>query len=96
MTKTVALEAAETGVTCNAICPGWVLTAIVLKQIEDRAAASGKSVEEEKVLLCGEKHPTKRFTTVEALADTAAFLCSTAGGNMTGTQLTLDGGWTCT
>lgn len=96
MTKAIALEAAETGVTCNAICPGWVLTPLVNEQIKARALISGKSIDEEKALLCGEKHATKRFTTVAQIGGTAVFLCSPAGDNMTGTQLTLDGGWTAT
>lgn len=92
--KVVALEAATRGVTSNCVCPGWVLTPLVQKQIDARAAESGRPVAEEGRLLCGEKHPTQRFTTPEALGDTVCFLCSGAGDNLTGTEMRLDGGWT--
>ena len=94
LTKVVALENAETGITCNAICPGWVLTPLVQKQIDARAAAQGLSVEEAGRDLLSEKQPSKRFTTPEQLGELAVFLCSAAGSNMTGSSLTMDGGWT--
>lgn len=96
LNKVVALEAAEVKdarVTSNAICPGWVMTPLVKAQIEARAKESGKNFNDEAVALCGEKHPTLRFTTPEALGDAAVFLCSEAGDNMTGTEMVLDGGW---
>ncbi|OAN50913.1 3-hydroxybutyrate dehydrogenase [Magnetospirillum moscoviense] len=94
MTKVVGLECAETGITCNAICPGWVLTPLVQKQIDARAAAQGVSVADAGRDLLSEKQPSKRFTTPEQLGDTAVFLCSDAASNITGTQLAVDGGWT--
>ena len=92
--KTVALEAAGRGVTSNAVCPGWVLTPLVMKQIQARASETGNSFEREKALLCGEKHPSGTFTTPKALGETVAFLCGPAGDNITGTSISLDGGWT--
>jgi 3-hydroxybutyrate dehydrogenase len=94
VTKVVGLECAETGITCNAICPGWVLTPLVQKQIDARAAAQGVSVAEAGRDLLSEKQPSKRFTTPEQLGDTAVFLCSEAASNITGTSLAVDGGWT--
>jgi len=94
LTKVVALENAETGITCNAICPGWVLTPLVQKQIDARAEAHGLSGAEAGRDLLSEKQPSKRFTTPEQLGELAVFLCSDAASNMTGTNLTMDGGWT--
>jgi 3-hydroxybutyrate dehydrogenase len=94
LTKVVALECADTGVTCNAICPGWVLTPLVQKQIEARAASEGISVEKARAGLLGEKQPQLQFTTPEQLAALAVFLCSPAAANMQGSQLVSDGGWT--
>ncbi|MEM7732435.1 MAG: 3-hydroxybutyrate dehydrogenase [Pseudomonadota bacterium] len=93
-TKTVALEAAQDGVTCNAICPGYVLTPLVEKQIPDTAKARGMTEEEVKrdVLLAAQW--TKKFVTVEQLAGVALFLCSDAAENITGVALPVDGGWT--
>lgn len=93
-TKTVALEAAEDGVTVNAICPGYVLTPLVEKQIPETAEARGMTEEEVKrdVLLAAQW--TKKFVTVEQLAGTALFLCSDAAENITGVSLPVDGGWT--
>lgn len=93
-TKTVALEAAEFGVTVNAICPGYVLTPLVEKQIPETAAARGISEEAVKrdVLLAAQW--TKKFVTVEQLAGVALFLCSGAAENITGVSLPVDGGWT--
>lgn len=94
MTKTIALEVAEAGVTCNAICPGYVLTPLVEKQIPDTAKARGITEEQVKrdVLLAAQW--TKRFVTVEQLAGVALFLCSEAADNITGISLPVDGGWT--
>jgi len=93
-TKTVALEAAENGVTCNAICPGYVLTPLVERQIPETATARGLTEEQVKrdVLLAAQW--TKRFVTVEQLAGTALFLCSAAADNITGVALPVAGGWT--
>ena len=93
MTKVVAIEAANDGVTCNAICPGWVLTPLVQKQIEDRAQKNGTSVEAEKAALLGEKQPMKQFTTPEHLGGLAVYLCSDNAETTTGTALSVDGGW---
>ena len=94
LTKVAALENAQSGVTCNAICPGWVKTPLVVAQIEARAEANGTSVEHETQALLLEKQPSGQFTTVEQLAGAAVFLCGDAASNMTGTTVTLDGGWT--
>jgi 3-hydroxybutyrate dehydrogenase len=94
LTKVIALENAKSNITCNAICPGWVDTPLVRKQIEARAASSGNSVEVETARLLGEKQPNERFVTPEHLAELALFLCSEAGGSMTGAAYTMDGGWT--
>ncbi|QGX98422.1 3-hydroxybutyrate dehydrogenase [Roseovarius faecimaris] len=94
MTKVVALETAKEPITCNAICPGYVLTPLVEAQIPDTAKEYGISEDEaiEKVILL--KQPSKEFVTVEQLAGIALFLCSDAAAQMTGTTLTADGGWT--
>jgi 3-hydroxybutyrate dehydrogenase len=93
MTKVVALEAANNGVTCNAICPGWVLTPLVQKQIDDRAKASGKSVREEEITLLAEKQPMHSFTKPESIGALAVFLCSDAAATITGSAYSIDGGW---
>lgn len=93
LTKTVALETAETGITCNAICPGWVLTPLVQKQIDDRAAREGVSVEDATRELLQEKEPSLRFTTPEQLGGLAVFFCSPATDNVTGQSWASDGGW---
>ena len=93
-TKTIALEVAEHGVTCNAICPGYVLTPLVEKQIPETAQARGISEEAVKrdVLLAAQA--TKQFVTVEQLGALAVYLCSDAAAQITGTALPVDGGWT--
>ena len=93
-TKAAALESATTGVTVNAICPGWVLTPLVQKQIDARAAREGISVDQARVALLGEKQPSLQFTTPEQLADLAVFLCSPAADNVRGVAWAVDGGWT--
>ncbi|QPF76534.1 3-hydroxybutyrate dehydrogenase [Roseateles sp. DAIF2] len=93
-TKTVALETATTGVTVNAICPGWVLTPLVQKQVDARAAAGGISNEEAKKQLLAEKQPSLQFTTPEQLGELSVFLCSDAASNVRGQAWALDGGWT--
>ncbi len=94
LTKTIALEGAEQGITCNAICPGYVWTPLVENQIDDTAKARGISREEviRDVLLAAQ--PNKRFATVEELGALAVFLSSPAGQSITGTALPVDGGWT--
>jgi 3-hydroxybutyrate dehydrogenase len=93
LTKVTALENATTGVTCNAICPGWVLTPLVQKQVDARAAALKISNEEAKKVLLGEKEPSMQFTTPEELGGLAAFFCSPAGNNVRGVAWNMDGGW---
>jgi 3-hydroxybutyrate dehydrogenase len=94
MTKTVALENAATPVTCNAICPGWVHTPLVQKQIEDIAKEKGISIEQATDALLSEKEPSKRFTYAQDIAAMAVFLCGEHTGNVTGSAYVLDGGWT--
>lgn len=93
-TKTIALEVAEAGVTCNAICPGYVLTPLVEKQIPDTAKARGITEEQVKrdVLLAAQ--PTKQFVTTQQVAGTAVFLCSDSAASITGTNIMVEGGWT--
>jgi 3-hydroxybutyrate dehydrogenase len=93
LTKVVALETAKTGVTCNAICPGWVLTSLVQKQIESRARNSGVLLAQAEKELLEEKQPSGRFTTVEEIGALAVFLTSAAAVNLTGATLPVDGGW---
>lgn len=94
LTKVTALENATTGVTCNAICPGWVLTPLVQKQVDAKAAAMGLSNEDAKKLLLGEKEPSMQFTTPAELGALAVFFCSPAGNNVRGVAWNMDGGWT--
>ena len=94
LTKVVALENATTGVTCNAICPGWVLTPLVQKQVDAKAAALSISIAEATKLLLGEKEPSMQFTTPEELGALAVFFCSPAGNNVRGVAWNMDGGWT--
>jgi 3-hydroxybutyrate dehydrogenase len=93
LTKVTALENATTGVTCNAICPGWVLTPLVQKQVDAKAAALGVSNAEATALLLGEKEPSQQFTTPEELGALAVFLCSAAANNVRGAAWNMDGGW---
>lgn len=94
LTKATALESATSGVTVNAICPGWVLTPLVQKQIDARAAQNGIPVEQARRELLGEKQPSLQFTTPEQLGELAVFLCSPAGDNVKGVAWAVDGGWT--
>jgi len=94
LTKVTALENATSGVTCNAICPGWVLTPLVQKQVDARAEAGGISVQAATQQLLGEKEPSMQFTTPEELGALAVFLCSPAGNNVRGVAWNMDGGWT--
>ncbi|HRE15426.1 MAG TPA: 3-hydroxybutyrate dehydrogenase [Usitatibacteraceae bacterium] len=93
LTKTVALETAEHGVTVNAVCPGYVLTPLVEKQIPDTAKARGMTIEQVKrdVLLAAQ--PTKQFVTVEQVAATTVFLCTDGAASITGTHIAVEGGW---
>ncbi len=93
LTKAVALETATTGVTVNAICPGWVLTPLVQKQIEAKAEREGVSIEEAQRGLLGEKQPSLQFVTPAQLGDLAVFMCSSAGDNVRGVAWNMDGGW---
>jgi len=93
LTKVTALENATTGVTCNAICPGWVLTPLVQKQVDAKAAALGITNEEATKLLLGEKEPSMQFTTPQELGELAVFFCSAAAGNIRGAAWNMDGGW---
>jgi 3-hydroxybutyrate dehydrogenase len=94
LTKVVGMECADTGVTCNAICPGWVLTPLVQAQIEARAKEQGIAVDQARRNLLAEKQPQLQFTTTEQIAGLALFLASDTASNMQGTQLVSDGGWT--
>jgi 3-hydroxybutyrate dehydrogenase len=93
LTKTVALEAAGKGITCNAICPGWVRTPLVEKQIDDQARVNGLSREEVIPKIILERQPSKQFVKVEEIAATAVFLCSDGAASITGTSVSVDGGW---
>nr|MBP7647290.1 3-hydroxybutyrate dehydrogenase [Comamonas sp.] len=92
-TKVTALENATTGVTCNAICPGWVLTPLVQKQVDAKAQAQGISTEDATKQLLGEKEPSMQFTTPEELGALAVFFCSDAANNVRGVAWNMDGGW---
>lgn len=94
LTKVTALENAGSGITVNAICPGWVRTALVEKQIEALAQKQGLSIDDAARELLAEKQPSLQFVTPEQLAGAAVFLASEAAAQMTGTTLSLDGGWT--
>jgi len=94
LTRVIALETAGAGITCNAICPGWTRTELVEPQIVARAKQLGVAVEEGGRDMLAEKQPSRRFVTVEQIGKLAAFLCSEAASEMTGTALPIDGGWT--
>jgi 3-hydroxybutyrate dehydrogenase len=95
-TKVTALEAAQSGldVTCNAICPGWVRTPLVERQIEALAKEKQISTDQAAARLLGEKQPSKRFVEAEHIGELAAFLCSPAAAQITGAAIPIDGGWT--
>ena len=94
LTKVAAVELAGHGITCNAICPGWVLTPLVAKQIDARAERAGRDFEAESQALLGEKQPLREFTTPEQIGALAVFLCSDAARTITGVPVSIDGGWT--
>jgi len=93
LTKVVAIETANAGVTCNAICPGWVLTSMVKAQVEARAKAAGQSFDQAKVALVSEKQPMHDYTQPESIGALAVFLCSDAAATITGSAYSIDGGW---
>lgn len=92
-TKTTALETAQTGITCNAICPGWVLTPLVQKQVDARAERDGVDNDTAKKLLLAEKQPSGEFVTPEQLGALAVFFCSDAASQIRGVAWNMDGGW---
>ena len=94
LTKVVGLETAGTGVTCNAICPGWVRTELIEAQIRARAETLGVSEEEGAHALLSEKQPSLQFVLPQQIGQIAVFLCGDAASQMTGTALSVDGGWT--
>jgi 3-hydroxybutyrate dehydrogenase len=93
LTKSVALETARTGVTCNAICPGWVLTPLVQQQVDTRAARDKLDQQEAKIALLAEKQPSLQFVTPEQLGALAVFLCTSAADQIRGAAWNVDGGW---
>jgi 3-hydroxybutyrate dehydrogenase len=94
LTKVVGLETAGSGVTCNAVCPGWVRTPLVEKQISNFAAEKRVSQEEAAKELLAKKQPSLEFVSLAQLGGTVAFLCSDAAAQITGTAISVDGGWT--
>ena len=93
LTKVIALENAQLGITANAICPGWVRTPLVDQQVQARAAHTGRTLADEEKLLLGEKQPLQAFTTPEQIAALAVFLCGDGASTITGASLSIDGGW---
>ncbi len=94
LTKVTALDTAGSGITCNALCPGWVKTPLVVQQIEAKAKQKGIPAEQAEKELLAEKQPALEFVTTEQLAGYAAFLCSEDARTVTGAQVQIDGGWT--
>jgi 3-hydroxybutyrate dehydrogenase len=94
LTKVVALETATTGITCNAICPGWVLTPLVERQITSRAEREHIPVSKAKADLLSEKQPSHEFATPEQIGALAVFLCSDAAAQIRGAAIPVDGAWT--
>jgi 3-hydroxybutyrate dehydrogenase len=92
-TKVAAIETANDGITVNAICPGWVLTPLVEKQLQDRAKEAGTDVETEKKKMLQETQPMLKFSTPDHIGATAVFLCSAGAETITGTSVSIDGGW---
>jgi 3-hydroxybutyrate dehydrogenase len=93
LTKVVALETATTGITCNAICPGWVLTPLVQQQVDARAKRDAISVDQAKTAMLAEKQPSGEFATPEQMGALCVFLCSDAAAQIRGVALPVDGGW---
>lgn len=94
LTKVAALENADQGITCNAICPGWVLTPLVQAQIEKKAEEQGISIDQATSNLLLEKQPSGRFATAEEVGEFVLFLCKCEAAQINGASLTMDGGWT--
>jgi 3-hydroxybutyrate dehydrogenase len=94
LTKAIALENARSNITCNAICPGWVLTPLVQAQIEARAQREHISVDAAKTALLAEKQPSQEFVTPEQIGEIVYFLCSDAAQQVRGAAWSVDGGWT--
>ncbi len=94
LSKVIALETGDVDVTCNAICPGWVLTPLVQKQIDDKAAKEGHTSEQVANEMLSEKQAKLRFTKPEEIGEMVAYLASDAATNVTGTTFSIDGGWT--
>ena len=93
-TKVAAIETANDGITVNSICPGWVLTPLVQHQLEDRAKEAGTDVETEKKKMLQETQPMLKFSTPEEIGALTVFLCSDGAATITGTPISIDGGWT--
>jgi 3-hydroxybutyrate dehydrogenase len=93
LTKVVAIETANDGITCNAICPGWVRTELVQRQLDTRAFSQGSTADEAVRSLLQSKQPMHQFSTVESVGALAVFLCSDLACTMTGTAISMDGGW---
>ena len=94
LTKVTALETARTPITCNAVCPGWVETPLVREQIDERAAKSGRSFDEERHDLLAEKHPSAEFVSTGQIGSMIVWLASDAAAEVRGAALSIDGGWT--
>ncbi len=94
LTKVVAMETANAGITCNAICPGWVMTPLVAQQIEARAKSAGQTFDEAKRILVAEKQPMQEYTSPDNIGALAVFLASDAAATITGSAYSIDGGWT--
>ena len=93
LTKVAAIELANSGVTCNAICPGWVLTPLVQKQLDARAKQEGRPSEESQPRHAGRKAADGAFHAPELIGAVAVFLCSEAAATITGAPISVDGGW---
>ena len=93
LAKVVAIEPANNGITCNAICPGWVLTELIKQQIESRVKANGQSIDQAKVSMLSEKQPMHDFTKPESIGALTVFLCGDAAATITGSAYSIDGGW---
>jgi 3-hydroxybutyrate dehydrogenase len=94
LTKTIALETAQEHITCNAICPGWVNTPLISKQILVNSKINNLSLKKAKKLLLSEKQPNLEFISEKAIASLAYYLCTEEASEITGTSINIDGGWT--
>jgi 3-hydroxybutyrate dehydrogenase len=93
VTKVTAVECANDGITCNAICPGWVLTPLVERQLADRAKQTGRTMDQTKEDFLREKQPMLAFSTPESIGALTVFLCGDAAATITGSAYSIDGGW---